>query len=204
MPWPMRFGPEPEDQHAARAGLERLVDPVVARVQVRGLGHDLAAARVDGLEDGLHAELAPSRAHVGLARTGQRRDAGVGDTVALELAHALVVEAGEAARAGVVLERDACARTRRRTRGGCRTRRTPTRPTRPRACARAAHRADPTSGSGCRPRCARCRRARASAASCPSPRRSCGRCPSPRRPTSSAWSACRPHRGTSRTRSAAP
>ena len=55
MPCPMRFGPEPRisTRGARRRAARR---SVVGRVEVRGLGRDLAGAGVDGLEDRPHAE----------------------------------------------------------------------------------------------------------------------------------------------------
>src|SRR4029079_13028550 len=60
---PDAVGARAEYQHRRAIVLQWLVDAVVARVEVRRLGGDLATAGVDGLEDWPHAEGHAPRAH---------------------------------------------------------------------------------------------------------------------------------------------
>ena len=194
-----------EDQHARPVVVDRLVLVLVGRVAVAGARLDLGGARVDRLVD-RHARRRPMRAArtVGLGRAEPLREPRVAEAVPLRAppqrrrrcrpSPAATSSSSTATMRASSCRNQMCTSASAASASGVSPR---AQPRQDRVVAIPERHVD-------RPVEARRRvELAASAAPCRTPRRTCGRSTSPRRPTSSAWSAARRRRGTSRTRTAA-
>ena len=91
-------GPATEDHDLALVGGPGFALVLVRGIHVRGGRRELRGAGIDPLEHGTDAECATMSAHVRLGNADQLRDAAVGETLALQRAHAGLVERRLAAR----------------------------------------------------------------------------------------------------------
>ena len=96
MPWPIRLGPPPRIMILLAVGRIRLAFLVVGRVHVRGRRRELRGTGIDALVDGADSHGQTATTHAGFVDAEQRGEPAIGKALALECAHAIAFERGEA------------------------------------------------------------------------------------------------------------